>query len=229
MDFAPRKEAKATSAKRAVSGASGGTRAKKPAAARQAAKTTTAKPAARKTAVRSTGAGTFSSEKKPKLGAIEDLNQKFVKRDVPKRPLGADKGHFRTSKTGVAAVKAQKVGVRGSGVRKVAAATTAVSTKTGAKPVEKPVENSQKLGSVGTYQAPKTPFINQDRVPKRPLSKNVYAKKIEIPKEVAEAQGPVTIISQPEKQAHTGMIVTIILTIILGAAAGTVAFLLLPK
>lgn len=79
----------------------------------------------------------------------------------------------------------------------------------------------------GTYKVPKTPFINQEKVVKRPLSKNVYQKKVVAPKEVPK--GPVTIISKPEKDAHVSLIVAVILTIILGAAAGTVAFLLLPK
>ncbi len=48
-----------------------------------------------------------------------------------------------------------------------------------------------------------------------------------VPKE--EPKGPVTIITKPEKDSHVGIIVTIIMTIILGATAGTVAFLLLPK
>ena len=48
-----------------------------------------------------------------------------------------------------------------------------------------------------------------------------------VPKE--EPKGPVTIITKPEKDAHVSMVVAVILTIILGAAAGTVAFLLLPK
>ena len=77
------------------------------------------------------------------------------------------------------------------------------------------------------YKFPKTPFINQSKVKKRPLSKNVYQKKIEPPKE--EPKGPVTIISKPEKDSKVGIVVAIIITIILGAAAGTVAFLLLPK
>lgn len=77
------------------------------------------------------------------------------------------------------------------------------------------------------YRVPRPSFINQNRVTKRPLSKNVYQKKIETP--VEEPKGPVTIISKPEKDSKAGLVVTIILTIILGAAAGTVAFLLLPK
>ena len=59
------------------------------------------------------------------------------------------------------------------------------------------------------------------------LSKNVYKKKVVVPKE--EPSGPTTIIEKPEKDSKVGMVVAIILTIILGAAAGTVAFLLLPK
>lgn len=68
-------------------------------------------------------------------------------------------------------------------------------------------------------------------VKKRPLSKNVYQKKVVAmpPKEVKESTEPVTIISKPEKDSKVGLIVTILITIILGAAAGTVAFLLLPK
>ncbi len=88
--------------------------------------------------------------------------------------------------------------------------------------VKKKEEEKKKV-----FQPPKTPFINQEKVVKRPLSKNVYQKKIEVPKE--EPKGPVTIITKPERDAHVGLIVAIILTIILGAAAGTVAFLLLPK
>ena len=70
-------------------------------------------------------------------------------------------------------------------------------------------------------------FINQDKVAKRPLSKNVYRKNVEPAKE--STKKPVTIIAKPEKDTKVGVIITIIITIILGAAAGTVAFLLLPK
>lgn len=153
----------------------------------------------------------FTGEKKPKLGKVENLNTRFVKSDVPKRPLSR-KAHFTTAKTGVAAAKAQKVSLKDAVAKPVK------------KPVEKSVENSK---VAGVYQTPKNPFINQGKVSKRPLSKNVYAKKVVALTE--EPQGPVTIISKPEKQAHVGLIVTIILAIILGAAAGTVAFLLLPK
>ena len=74
---------------------------------------------------------------------------------------------------------------------------------------------------------PKARFVNTEKVDKRPLSKNVYQKKVVAPKE--EPQGPVTIIAKPEKDSKMGLVITIIITIVLGAAAGTVAFLLLPK
>ena len=174
--------------------------------------TKVAKPSIPKGVVQSSGTVTFSTEKKVKLGVVEPLTPKFVKTDVPKRPL-SEKPHFKTDETSIARLKAKKVG----NLKKTA---------------DKPVENSKKKAEKSTYKTPKQPFINQDKVVKRPLSrsakqKNIYQKKVEAPKE--EPKDPVTIIAKPEKQAHIGMIVTIILTIILGAAAGTVAFLLLPK
>ena len=97
--------------------------------------------------------------------------------------------------------------------------------KSVAKETKKRSASKSKTGSA--YQIPKNPFINQASVVKRPLSKNVYQKKIEPTKEVSDK--PVAIISKPEKDSKAGVVVGIILTIILGAAAGTVAFLLLPK
>lgn len=136
-----------------------------------------------------------------KLGVIEDVGN-------DSRGVVASKSHFNSEKDSIRAIKAKKIGSR----EVVMSKASGLSTKT--------KEN-------GTYKTPKTPFINQDKIVKRPLSKNVYQKKVEIPKE--EPKGPVTIITKPEKQAHVSIIITIILTIILGAAAGTVAFLLLPK
>ena len=72
------------------------------------------------------------------------------------------------------------------------------------------------------------PRFVRTEVEKRPLSKNVTQKKVVIPKQEAPSK-PVKIIHKPEKDSRVGLIVTIIITIILGAAAGTVAFLLLPK
>ena len=86
----------------------------------------------------------FTDERNLKLGAIEDLNPKFVKTDVPKRPLSSGTGARRTRggvKTGVAAVKAQPVGMRAKNANK--------GLLPGMKPVEKSVENSS---TKGVYQ-----------------------------------------------------------------------------
>lgn len=73
---------------------------------------------------------------------------------------------------------------------------------------------------------PKTPFI-RTAVEKRPLSNNFTPKKPAAP--VKEPSDPATIIEKPEKDAHVGIIVTVVLTIVFGAALGTAAFLLLSK
>ena len=157
------------------------------------------------------------TEKKPVLGVVEDLNTHFVKTDAPKRPL-SEKPATATRATKVQATEAKQQKVKARVLKPVAKKS---ATTTPVKPVEKPVKNS-------TYKPPKSPFINQNKVVKRPLSGNIYRKEIaDAVKE--EPKGPVTIIAKPEKDRHIGIIVTIIITIILGAAAGTVAFLLLPK
>lgn len=79
------------------------------------------------------------------------------------------------------------------------------------------------------FKVPRVRFVNTEKITKRPLSKNVYQKKIIIPDEPEVPSKPITIIDKPEKDSKMGMIAAIIITIILGAAAGTVAFLLLPS
>lgn len=166
--------------------------------------------------VREVSSVKFSSEKVG-LGTIEDLSERFVKTDVPKRPL-SQRVYPANNSEELKEIKAQKVG---KPERRFGRKTTSRGE------IKKSPTVKEKDTIKKTYQLPKSPFINQNKVQKRPLSKNVYQKQVEPPKETA--QGPVTIITKPEKQAHAGLIVTIILTIILGAAAGTVAFLLLPK
>ena len=68
---------------------------------------------------------------------------------------------------------------------------------------------------------------NDSRVVNGAYANGPKAKKYVPPEE--KPTGPVTIISKPEKESKVSLVVTIIITIILGAAAGTVAFLLLPK
>ena len=98
------------------------------------------------------------------------------------------------------------------------------------------VTTSKKEAKSTTVEDYKPKFVKTE-VKKRPLSpnsrkivatKNTYPKK-ETDAAKVESKGPVTIINKPEKDSKVGLIVTIIVTIILGAAAGTVAFLLLPK
>lgn len=161
--------------------------------------------------VLSTGAETFSLKKEPKYGVVEEFRPKFVKTEVEKRPLS--RSHFATKKTELAVAKAKKVGL-----------------KEAAKPVEKSVKtekNERPTEDKAKMKIPKSPFINQAKVAKRPLSKNIYERTVKPTEEIPT--GPVTIISKPEKDTKVSLVVTIILTIILGAAAGTVAFLLLPK
>lgn len=73
----------------------------------------------------------------------------------------------------------------------------------------------------------KSPFINTNLVEKRPLSKTNYRDRTPVAPE--EETGPVTIIDNKDKGGRLGLILTIILTIILGAAVGTIAFLLIPR
>ena len=129
----------------------------------------------------------------------------------------AMKRTFRSRKTTARSVKATgSNGAANTEVRKVQRDEVLARAAVKANNVSSP-----------TLKVSQARFVNTDKVVKRPLSKNVYQKKIVEPKEVPQA--PVTIIQKPEKDSKVGLIVTIIITIILGAAAGTVAFLLLPK
>lgn len=165
------------------------------------------------------GADTFSLRQKVNYGVVEDLRPKFVKTEVPKRPLSSSTAIKKDSPV----VKEDEVkNAKGKVVK------AKLSEKLGKKTAEKPVSTTKTATKkAAAKEIPKAQFINQEKVKKRPLSKNVYKKEVKTP--VEEPKGPVTIITKPEKDAHVGAIITIVLTIILGAAAGTVAFLLLPK
>lgn len=76
---------------------------------------------------------------------------------------------------------------------------------------------------------PQVNFINQEKVVKRPLSKNVYAPKTEEKKELPEEKKEPVMIVENEKKSKGGTIIAIIVAIVLGAAAGTAVFFLLPK
>lgn len=171
--------------------------------------------------------GGFAIRDDVKLGEIEDLSPKFVKVDVPKRPLGDNRHNVQqpvVSNETKEAKEAKPKKLMGRFRSKKAAKNT---TKAAAKaPVSSEMVAMQKKD---TFVAPKPAFINQDKVAKRPLSKNVYEKKVVTTTNKKKSDTPVAIIEKPEKESKIGLVVTIILTIILGAVAGTVAFLLLPK
>lgn len=92
------------------------------------------------------------------------------------------------------------------------------------KPAKKPAPAATKPKT--TFEPPK--FINTSKVEKRPLSKTVYARRQEVVAK-EEPTGPVAIIDKPEKDSNIGLIITVILTVILGAAVGTIAFLIVPR
>ena len=179
--------------------------------------------------------GGVSTRKSAEFGVIEDYHPKFVQAEVKKRPLGSKAASSvsvgpavrttnyrqRVAKTGVTV---RSVGIRATTLKmsgaRAANATSIVAAK---KPVA--------MAPAGAVRAN---FINVGKIEKRPLSKNVYARKAPattVQKEKAKeiSKKPTVIIAKPEKDSKLGLIVAVILTIILGAAAGTVAFLLLPK
>ena len=151
-------------------------------------------------------ADTFSIKKEPAYGVIEDFHPKFVKTEVEKRPLS--RSHFTATNSELSELKSQNI----------------KKSSRQASP-EQPTDITSDKSSL---PIPKSPFIAKAKVSKRPLSKNVYTKPVQPTKEPATPK-PVTIISKPESGGKAGMAIAIILTIILGAVAGTIAFLILPK
>ena len=155
-----------------------------------------------------------------KLGVIEDFRPKFVKgTDVKKRPLGK---------------KPTKIGVKS--VAKPAAVSKSVAATKGTSAPKPAVKTTSKsavksgVASKGPRGPRTTAFVNVNKIEKRPLSRSGYANvRRPAPYKREEPKAPEKIIIKPEKDSNAGLIITIVVTIILGAAAGTVAFLLLPK
>lgn len=152
-------------------------------------------------------AGNFSIKKEPEYGVIEDFHPKFVRAEVEKRPLS--RSHFKTQESEISRIKSNNIN------------KSLKEGNTGGGSDNKK-SNNQSL------KIPKSPFIAKAKVNKRPLSKNIYSKSVQPTKE--PTSGPVTIITKPESEGGKGsMVIAVILTIILGAVAGTIAFLILPK
>lgn len=188
----------------------------------------------------------FSLKQTPRYGVVENFQPKFVQTEVEKRPLSQK----RVVAEAVAALSDDTL---------LEAKSTKITTSFSSL-VENPVENSARTsGTTKTTLAsganktalasgaaarratpgttppsqmnlPHAQFINQNKVAKRPLSKNVYQRAPETPKtEAAKAGDSVKIVSEPQKSHKAGMFFAIIATILLGAVVGTVAFLLLPR
>lgn len=178
---------------------------------------------------------TLEAKDEVKFGVIEDLGPRFVKTEVPKRPLSggkkAEAKEVDEKDEELKNAKAEKLVGRSALTGKKVSVGEGAMTRLGAKATKgkkekKPADTPETAeGDSDTYKTPK--FVNTEKVKKRPLSKNVYQKEVKAP--VEEPKGPVTIIAKPEKDSKLGMVIAVIITIILGATAGTVAFLLLPK
>lgn len=148
----------------------------------------------------------FAEKEEPvkKAKKAPTVQPKFVKTEVKKRPLGNK-----------AAVK------KPAAATKVAVASKAATTK----PTPKSLVAPKRPAPLGQ----RAKFLNTDKVQKRALGRTTArVKPVPIPK-IEKPKAPEKIITKPEKDSKASLIIAIILTIILGAAAGTVAFLLLPK
>lgn len=186
-------------------------------------------------AEREVPAGVSKGRKGSKYGVVEDYQPRFVRAEVKKRPLGHQKEKkldATKSVKPVAKFSPAKSPAKLSPAKSVAKQTV----KTAVKPAAKPTTGAAVGVAVGVNSRPlpkrpmgvKTAFVNTNKVQKRPLSKSAYVKKpVVVPEE--KPTKPVKIIEKPERDSKAGLIIAIILTIIMGAAAGTVAFLLLPK
>lgn len=172
-----------------------------PKAAKTTSKTATKKPVAK---------AKITRKDAPEV-SIEDL---FVERT---QPAGVSKGLKTQKELNFGVIEDYHPDTVNKGVSKKAAPQKeALSREIAKKPINKP------------YVRPATHFVNTEKIEKRPLSKSVATKKpVVLPKK--EISDPARIIAKPEKDSKAGLIIAVILTIILGAAAGTVAFLLLPK
>ena len=199
-------------------------------------------------------AGVSTGLSEAKFGVIEDYRPKFVRTEVPKRPLAAKRPAAGASAEAKMVEKsvAKPVQTRpamrpmvrpGAPKRPVAKKAVDVSRPVAKKPVTvKPVAKSVAKKPVGPEGPRITKFLNTNKIEKRPLSRQTPKfvpptpepvfrdEEDERPgKKFKKKKSPERIITMPDKDSRAGMIVAVILTIILGAAAGTVAFLLLPK
>ncbi len=144
------------------------------------------------------------------FGVIEDYHPAKQPEKVSKRPLSTPDKHFKKQPSIEDELEALEKEENENATPVAEESTTKHSNK---------FNDLLKVG--------KSPFIRTNAIEKRPLSNSAKKPAVKTPKE--ELSDPATIIEKPEKDAHVGIIITVILTIIFGAAIGTAAFLLLPK
>jgi len=151
------------------------------------------------------------------FGVIEDYHPAKQPEKIAKRPLSTPEKRQKAQQTiDDALEELEKEDI-----------TSATSNTSKPQPEDTPAGRSNRLNDL--LKAGKSPFIRTNAIEKRPLSNSVAPKKPVINSIKEEPSDPATIIEKPEKDAHVGIIITVILTIIFGAAIGTAAFLLLPK
>lgn len=153
------------------------------------------------------------------FGVIEDYHPVNNPPKIAKRPLSAP-GHHLLSRRQAKAEKQPEI---------LETEEPENSEITDSVNPEAETKRSNKITE--QLKAGKSPFIRTNSIEKRPLSNSVAPKKPVITAKTVkeEFSDPATIIEKPEKDAHIGIVVTVILTIVFGAAIGTAAFLLLPK
>lgn len=156
----------------------------------------------------------------PKFGVVENFQPKFVKAQVAKRPLSGGRSVTQTTMTHTMATAMDMVSDR---------------------PATAQNHDQRKM------RLPNVPTANQNKVARRPVAKNVYTRttaparpnalmapgsKLTGAGTAANEAAPMEqlkIVSESESHHKIGPILAILGTIILGALAGTAAFLLLPK
>ena len=180
-------------------------------------------------------AGVSTGLNESKLGVFEDYQPKFVRTEVAKRPLGTETKSSAKPKT--AAKKPAKIS------KSVEKPNVAKKSSVDKPSVARPsAPKSAMISKSSSYIAGPmiTKYLRTDKAEKRPLSSANTKKTVsmhdatlraglEAKAEKKPQKSPERIISKPDRDSKAGMIIAVILTIILGAAAGTVAFLLLPK
>lgn len=173
------------------------------------------------------------AEPKPVRVTVQTTEVKVTRKAAPVKatparpvaPAKATPAHPATPAKPAAPVKSQPVAVNRTNIKAIKSEKIAKKPlNLQPKPAKKPAPIAAKPKT--TFEPPK--FINTSKVEKRPLSKTVYARRQEVVAK-EEPTGPVAIIDKPEKDSNIGLIITVILTVILGAAVGTIAFLIIPR